>query len=256
MPSSKKRSTMSKEILSLTEKDPKFKLARTNLQQDNTEFKCTSQLKPVSSCSKQRKQNESDTNDTYKSSDNRIINIHELNNALALSTQCSQCKCYGLNLQEAKHIGVAQTYRVDCVHCASKKDSDEIQSNNKCIVQPLLRNVITNRFNHFMNYATNVQLLLSSMYLGQSGASAAFVAASLDLPNADRISQHYYRNIDTLSMAIIKVSNELKEKAKKDEIVATYLKQKKGIESNVFENDGSINTCLPNISLDVAYNMG
>ena len=76
MPIAKKRSTMSMEILSLTEQDPNFKLARTNLQQDNTEFKCTSQLKSVSSCSKRRKQNESDTNDTYKSSDNRIINIH------------------------------------------------------------------------------------------------------------------------------------------------------------------------------------
>ena len=106
MPSSKKRSTMSKEILSLMEKDPKFKLARTNLQQDNTEFKCTSQLKSVSSCSKRRKQNESDTNDTYKSSDNRIVNIHELNKALALSTQCLQCKCYGLILKHKK-IGVA-----------------------------------------------------------------------------------------------------------------------------------------------------
>ena len=216
MPSTKKRSTMSKEIICLTEKDPKFKLARTNLQQDNTEFKCTSQLKSVSSCSKRRKQNDSDTNDSYKSSDNRIINIHQLNNTLGLSTQCPQCKCYGLNLRETKHIGVAQTYRVECVHCALKKDSDEIQSSNNSIVQPLLRNVIKNRFNHFMNYATNVQLLLSSMYLGQSGASAAFIAASLDLPNVDRISQHYYRNIDTLSMAIIEVSNELKEKAKKD----------------------------------------
>lgn len=51
MQSDNKPSTISKEILDLTEKNPKFKLAQMN-QQDNTEFNYFLQLKSVISRSK------------------------------------------------------------------------------------------------------------------------------------------------------------------------------------------------------------
>ena len=73
----------------------------------------------------------------------------------------------------------------------------------------MLCNIAVVRQRTFMHFAMNVQVLLAAFYLGHSGDSLGFIAASLDLPGAQLIRQNYFRHSDELSEVIIDTAEDL-----------------------------------------------
>lgn len=57
-------------------------------------------------------------------------------------------------------------------------------TDNDIFVSPVLRDIEMLRQHVFLNYTIYVQYLLFEYYLGHSGDSLGFIAASIDLPEA------------------------------------------------------------------------
>ena len=126
------------------------------------------------------------------------------------------------------------------------------------IVSPTVRKIAIPRQRIFLNYAINVQFLLCTYYLGHFRDSLTFIAASLDLPNANSIRHSYYRHSNDKSISIIKTANEMIDEVLDDEIIAQYYIDLGLIytRETVFNFDGQIFSHLPRVGIQIAYDMG
>ena len=149
---------------------------------------------------------------------------------------CASCNSTGVTLREERLVGLAHIYELHCEGCNDtssylkrkkwEKISDSTlnstiyQTEYNIFIAPLVRQVAIKRERSFMNYAINVQFLLAAFYIGQSGNSLDFLMGSLDLPNAQTMHQHYYRNSEEVARTIIRVAQKMMQEAIEQEIIS------------------------------------
>lgn len=106
--------------------------------------------------------------------------------------------------------------------------------------------------------AANVHFILALYHVGKSGHAIAAFAGALGLPNITGMNGMFYKHYDVVASAIKKVTKELEREALASEIITTLAceHEKYFNRTLVFQRNGLLLEHLPDVSIDVAYDMG
>ena len=271
MPRKDKRGTGSKALLELQSSDTTYKFATLSTTEPKSNDINTGTIL--------RSEHSSSKAELVHECNNRIIDVCSIKKQLQLHTLCSKCHTPNMSIRDYKNVGVAHLLQLYCTNCEikdlvhkqkkmkvrvesipAKKVYKRVYNSTEydILISPIVRDIKITARRTFMNFAINVQFLLSAFYLGHSGDSLGFIAGSLDLPDAQLMRQNYYRHSEELSVVIIDTATELMVSSMEQEIIAQYSLDL-GYElkyDDVFDKNRDIHDHLPRVGIKIGYDMG
>ena len=176
-----------------------------------------------------------------------LVDIDKLKCTLEQNAICIICKDTTLSLTSTLNRGACRKIQMTCRTCSLGKENDCARVKNSWDSK-----------SSSLGEAANVHLILASYYLGKAGHAIAVIAGALGLPNVAGVNGMYYKHYDVVGAAIRKVTGQLEKEALESEIVATLASENKKYfdRSLIFDKNGLLLEHLPDVGIDVAYDMG